>query len=219
MRLIASLLLLAVAAPALAADPPYYGPMKPWHGIAIAYKYGYRERPEADGTWRVEATVRFGWAIDMAMYRAAELARDQGYAYVQFLGGQVNDILGNHAATVWTRFSHEASPATGCRSKERGTCYTADVAEVLRVLGGPGGVQPGVAIVDHRDEHGLNVFVSGFGIGDVTAMPARTAPPITTAIASMMAPASPATVLRARTGPARMSDAERYRALLAAQPR
>ena len=49
---------------------------------------------------------------------------------------------------------------------------SADVAEVLRILGGPDGTQPGVAIVDHRDEYGREVFLSGYGTGAIAALAA-----------------------------------------------
>lgn len=152
-------------------EAPYYGPSKHWRGIG--YKIGYDDHDERDGSWRIEAGVRgHGEAIDMAMYRAAERARDEGYRYIFFLGGQAWTAPGSKSATVYARPSHEAVAPTDCRSKRAGTCYTADVAEVLRVLGGPNGVEPGVAIADHQDQFGRNVYLSGFGIGAVATSPA-----------------------------------------------
>jgi hypothetical protein len=164
------LLLLATGQPAWADNhAPYYGPMKRWHGIG--YKFGYEDRIEKDGSWRIETTIHGGGeAIDMALYRAAERARDEGYRYVFFLGGRGWKSHGIETATLYARPSHEATPPTGCRSKKVTTCYTADVAEVLRILGGPGGTQPGVAIVDHRDEFGREVFLSGYGTGGVATV-------------------------------------------------
>jgi hypothetical protein len=170
MRAWACLLLLSVAQPAWAGEEgPYYGPMKRWHGIG--YKFGYADRVEKDGSWRIDAAVHGGGdAIDMALYRAAERARDEGYRYVFFLGGTGSTSPGIDAATIYARPSRDAVPPTGCRSKKLASCYTADVGEVLRILGGPGGRQPGVPIVDHRDEFGREVFLSGYGTGGVATL-------------------------------------------------
>lgn len=165
------LMLLAIAQPAWAGDrdAPYYGPMKRWHGIG--YKFGYEDRTEKDGSWRIDAAIHGrGDAIDMALYRAAERARDEGYRYVFFLGGRGSKSPGIDAATVYARPSHEATPPSGCRFRKAASCYTADVAEVLRILGGPGGTQPGVPVADHRDEFGREVFLSGFGTGGVASL-------------------------------------------------
>ncbi|UVO52065.1 hypothetical protein M0208_16670 [Sphingomonas sp. SUN019] len=165
------LMLLAIAQPAWAgdSDAPYYGPMKRWHGIG--YKFGYQDRTEKDGSWRIDAAIHGrGDAINMALYRAAERARAEGYRYIFFLGGEGSKSPGMDAATVYARPSHEGVPPLGCRSKKITSCYTADVAEVLRILGGPGGTQPGVPIVDHRDQFGREVFLSGYGTGGVATL-------------------------------------------------
>ncbi|WP_241656388.1 hypothetical protein [Sphingomonas oligophenolica] len=143
--------------------------MKRWHGIG--YKFGYDERTEKDGSWRIDAAVHGrGHAIDIAMYRAAERARNEGYSYVVFLGGRGSKSPGIDAATVYARPSHEAAAPAGCRSNKVSSCYTADVAEVLRRFGGPGGSQPGVAVADHRDQFGRQVFLSGYGTGGVATL-------------------------------------------------
>jgi hypothetical protein len=163
-------MLLATAQPAWAGggDDPYYGPMQRWHGIG--YKFGYADSTESDGSWRVDVAIHGrGEAVDMALYRAAERARDEGYRYVFFLGGKGWRSPGISSATLYARPSHDAVPPTGCRSKKVTACYTADVAEVLRVLGGPGGTHPGVAIPDHWDRFGREVFVSGYGTGAMVA--------------------------------------------------
>lgn len=164
------LMLAVTAQPALARDDaPYYGPMKRWHGIG--YKFGYEDRVEKDGSWRIDTALRGrGEAVDMALYRAAERARDAGYRYVFLLGGRGYTSPGISAATIYARPSAEAVAPTGCRSKRATTCYTADVAEILRILGGPDGLQPGVAIVDHRDEYGREVFLSGYGTGGIARL-------------------------------------------------
>lgn len=171
MRIWPCLLLLAIAQPAWAGrdEAPYYGPMKRWHGIG--YKFGYEDRIEKDGSWRIDAAVHGrGDAIDVALYRVAERARDEGYRYVFLLGGNWSKSPGMDAATLYARPSREAVAPVGCRSRKATTCYTADVAEVLRILGGPDGTQPGVAIVDHRDEYGREVVLSGYGTGAIAAL-------------------------------------------------
>lgn len=168
-RLCFCLMLAVTAQPAWAAgDAPYYGPMKRWHGIG--YKFGYEDRIEKDGSWRIETAIHGrGEAIDMALYRAAERARDAGYRYVFLLGGKGYTSPGISGATLYARPSNDAIAPTGCRSRKPTACYTADVAEVLRILGGPDGTQPGVAIMDHRDEYGREVFLSGYGTGGIAS--------------------------------------------------
>lgn len=162
---------IVLAAPGVAwagDDAPYYGPMQRWHGIG--YTFGYRDKVERDGTWRIDTAIHGrGEAIDMALYRAAERARDAGYRYVFLLGGESRTTPGVKAATLYARPSRDAVAPTGCRSRKVTTCYTADVGELLRILGGPDGLQPGVAIVDHRDEYGRAVTLSGYGTGAVVA--------------------------------------------------
>ncbi|WP_380786341.1 hypothetical protein [Sphingomonas sp. R86521] len=164
-------LLIATAQPAWAGgdDAPYYGPMKRWHGIG--YKIGYEDRTEKDGSWRIDAAIHGrSDAIDMALYRAAQRAHELGYRYLFLLGGQGAKMPGLDTATVYARPSHEAVPPTGCRSKKVTTCYTADVMEVMRILGGPDGTQPGIPILASRDEFGRDVFLSGYGTGAVASL-------------------------------------------------
>jgi hypothetical protein len=165
------LVLLAVTQPAWAGadDAPYYGPMKRWHGIG--YKIGYEDRTEKDGSWRIDAAIHGrSDAIDMALYRAAERAHDLGYRYLFLLGGKGSKTPGIDMATVYARPSHEAVPPIGCRSKKVTSCYTADVMEVMRILGGPDGTQPGIPILASRDEFGRDVFLSGYGTGGVASL-------------------------------------------------
>ncbi|MEG3170243.1 hypothetical protein U1737_18815 [Sphingomonas sp. LB3N6] len=170
-RFLSHFALLAIAQPALAGgdDAPYYGPMKRWHGIG--FQTGYRDRTEKDGSWRVDAAIHGRTdAIDMALYRAAQRAHELGYRYLFLLGGNGSKTPGQDMATVYARPSHEAVPPTGCRSKKLTTCYTADVLEIMRILGGPNGSQPGVPILAGRDEFGRDVFSSGYGTGGVTSL-------------------------------------------------
>lgn len=190
MRLWCCLMLAAIAAPAYAdPSPPYYGPMKAGPGFVLKFKYGFKDGVEKDGTWRVDAATRRGEAIDIAMYRVAERAREQGYAFVEFQGGLGSRSPGIDSATVYARPSHSPTAPATCRSRRRNACYTADVAEVLRILGGPGGTQPGVPVTDHLDEYGRAVSFSGYGVGAASAAARRVPPiaPVATAVAAPVA--------------------------------
>ena len=175
MKIAMLLPLLALAAPAIAADAPYYGPMKAWHGVG--YSFGYKEAMQKDGAWRIVASTAFADPVDMALYRAADLAREQGFAYVELLGGRETGSPGYRSATLFARPSNAATPPATCPSRRVGTCYTASVAALLRRFGGVSGVQGGVAVVDHRDRYGRAVIVSGYGSG--AAVPRVPVPVIT----------------------------------------
>ena len=119
MRALWCLALLAVAAPVAARDPligpkaHYYGPLKTWHGV------GYKHEVQKDGTWRVLANSRIndgiGFAFNVAMYRTAELAREQGFRYVQLISGYgTKTNFGQESATVIARPS--ASPSRNALS-------------------------------------------------------------------------------------------------------
>lgn len=202
MRIWCCLLLVAIVQPAYAdPSPPYYGPMKAWHGIG--FKFGFRDDVEKDGLWRVDASVRSGEALDMAMYRTAERAREQGYAFVEFQGGMNRRSPGIDSATVYARPSHSPAAPASCRSKKRNVCYTADVAEVLRILGGPGGTQPGVPITNHIDEYGRAVRYSGYGLGAASLTPIRPAPvPVPMTMVVGVPPAVRARIAAASVPPA-----------------
>lgn len=178
------LAVIATTAPVAAETaPPYYGPGKHWLGIG--YKFGYTDKVEKDGSWRIEARVRHGEAVNVAMYRAAEKAREGGFRYIQFLrvseqyisygyGFRRSASLGMPIgfATVWARPAAAPGAPSDCQPLLKGEktvvgCYTADAAEVTRVLGGPSGKEPGMALIDHVDDHGRTVLRSGFGTGMV----------------------------------------------------
>ena len=169
MRVWGYLLLIATvqAVPAAAQDAPYYGPMKAWHGIG--FKFGYKHAIAKDGSWKIEAATRRGEAVDLAMRRAAELARDEGYAYVEMLGGSASRSPGINSATLYARPARTAAAPAACRSKRR-DCYTADVATLLRG-------QPGVPVTDHFDRYGRAVSYSGYGYAAASTAPHPVAAP------------------------------------------
>ena len=91
---------------------------------------------------------------------------------------------------------------------------------MLRILGGVGGTQPGVAIVDHYDRFGRAVTVSGFGTG-VASLTLRPAPPATQPVmpTSRSLPSGPLSANRFPAAASAPTAAARYeKALKAAQP-
>ena len=139
-------LLLAVAVPLatasasfLRAEPQYYGPLLTLAGV------GYKESIEKDGAWRIVTNSRRsdgeGYALNMALYRAAELAHEGGFTRVQILGGYstrmtgVGVLSGTEFAKIFARGSNSAGQPEGCRSHKPNACYSASVAEILFILG------------------------------------------------------------------------------------
>ena len=152
---------IVVASPASARDI-YYGPKSGPFGT------GYKHDVEKDGSLRIvtEYHARSAdTALDVALYRAAELARETGKPFVQVLGGSAYSRTGVAVALVYARPSDTPAAPDKCRRAKQ--CYTADVASVLRTLGGPAGSQPGVARPSGTDEFGRSVSYSGFGTGAV----------------------------------------------------
>jgi hypothetical protein len=160
-RLIAAIAAVIASSPATAANP-YYGPMSGPFGT------GYKQNVEKDGSLRIvtEYHSRDPYlALNVALYRAAELARQAGSPYVQMLGGSAYARNGVAVGTAYARPTTSPLAPTTCRRAKR--CYTADVAAVLRALGGPYGNQPGIAQPSGIDSFGRSVSGEGFGVGAV----------------------------------------------------
>ncbi|SEM47721.1 hypothetical protein SAMN05192583_0342 [Sphingomonas gellani] len=164
-RLWPSLLLLALAQPAFAQTAPFYGPAKRWHGVG--YKFGYEDRFDKDGSWRVDAAVRTGDAAAVAIHRMAERAREQGYAYVYLLGGRTIRARGINQAFVYAVPSHAATPPVACPPRFVKSCYMASVDRLLAALRGVDGTQPGVQVPHARDGVGRAVYQSPYGLGRI----------------------------------------------------
>lgn len=150
-----------LSAPAIAGTLEY----KPFGGLS---GQGYKHKVEGDGSWRIVAEYSTRdpiISLDVALYRAAELAREAGQPYVQILGGDASGRMGVATAIIYARGSGTAQAPSVCRRSK--TCYTADVAKVLAALGGPSGNEPGVAKPTSVDRFGRTVTVSGFGTGAV----------------------------------------------------
>ena len=159
--------LAAVIAAAVISSPAsarklYYGPKSGPFGT------GYKHDVEKDGSLRIvtEYHARSAdLALDVALYRAAELAREAGKPFVQVLGGYAYSRTGVAVGFVYARPSDTAAPPAGCRRAKQ--CYTADVAVVLRALGGAAGNEPGIAEPTGTDAFGRRVIYSGYGTGAV----------------------------------------------------
>ena len=158
---IAAIAAVMVSSPASARDI-YYGPKSGPFGT------GYKHNVEKDGSIRIvtEYHSRDPYvALNVALYRAAELARDAGKPFVQMLGGYAQARNGVAVGFAYARPTDSSSAPAACRRAKR--CYTADVATVLRALGGPYGNQPGIARPTGTDQFGRSVSFEGFGTGAV----------------------------------------------------
>jgi hypothetical protein len=147
--------------------PPknYYGPLQRLHGV------GFTNGVTKDGYLKIYAEARRidgdDFALDSALYRAAEMARVGGYRYVEMHDGYSQRSRVGESATVFALPTNTAAHPIRCRSGKPKRCYTADVASVLKTLSGTTGMQPGVAASDHLDQYGRSVTYSGFGIGSI----------------------------------------------------
>jgi hypothetical protein len=131
----------------------------------------YEEEVTGDGYWKIEARSRRGedsLAIDVALYRAAELARAAGHRFVEMHDAHSRRDRVSESAVLYARGVDVPAHPAACRSGRARRCYTADVAAVLRQLSGASGNEPGVP-VPTTDEYGRTVLQSGFGIGAVSA--------------------------------------------------
>ncbi|CUS45099.1 hypothetical protein MGWOODY_Smn1881 [hydrothermal vent metagenome] len=152
------------------AAPPrnYYGPMS---GGA-----GYKDSPTKDGYWKIEGATQGGngLAVDVAIYRAAEMAQAAGSRFVEIHDAYSSrNGLRDERATLFARPAAAALHPSLCRSGKPGRCYTADVALVMRKLSGASGYEPGVAAPTYTDKYGRTVTESGFGVGSISAPIAR----------------------------------------------
>jgi hypothetical protein len=125
-----------------------------------------------DGYWKIDARTQGGdnrLAIDVALYRAAELARAAGQQYIEMHDGYSRRNTLGETAILFARAADAPVHPDNCRSGRARRCYTADVLAVIRQLSGPSGREPGVAVPTSVDEYGRTVTRSGFGIGAVTS--------------------------------------------------
>jgi len=160
--LVAAVAAVAALSPAL-AEPLHYGPK------AGVFGTGYKDDVEKDGSLRIVTEYRSRDpypALNVALYRAAELAREAGKPYVQILGGDGVSRQGIASGFVYARPSDSSVAPTSCRPHVK-RCYTAEVAQVLNALSGPSGDEPGVAKPSSTDQFGRSVSRVGFGVGAI----------------------------------------------------
>ena len=141
-RSLAALALIGMADAAAANDllgRPEYAPS----GITRAV--GYHDHARSDGTWSVEAMSsareRSGYASDMALYRAAEVATQQGHPFFQILrseGSVGTGALnrGGENVSLIVRFADSDAAPADCmqRGRSPAPCYTAEAAKVVARL-------------------------------------------------------------------------------------
>lgn len=143
----------------------YYGPMKSGQG--------YKDQTMSDGFWRIEGATRGRQmlAIDVAIYRAAEMAQSSGSKYVEIHDATEGENRnGDQRAILFARpVQSPTNPAT-CRSGMSNRCYTADVSVIMKRLSGASGNQPGMAAPSYIDKFGRTVTQSGYGVGAVTQL-------------------------------------------------
>ncbi|MDQ4087567.1 MAG: hypothetical protein M3177_06110, partial [Pseudomonadota bacterium] len=115
---------------------------------------GYDDRQIGEGKWQVSflanGFTRRGFALNAALYRAAELARDHGYPFFQivqssvlvgeFVEGegyvQALGVPQGTGAVIYLTVQgvHSADAPIACENNYRRGCRTLAAAEVLRQL-------------------------------------------------------------------------------------
>ncbi|MBJ7439042.1 MAG: hypothetical protein JHD35_08475 [Sphingopyxis sp.] len=132
---------------------------------------GYEDKVTEDGFWKISARVGFSgaYATDMAIYRAAEMAKAKGSRYVEIHDAvsRRNNMTTAESVTLFARATDAPVHPTACRSGKPDRCYTADVALVFARLSGADGKHPGIAAPSYIDKEGRTVARSGFGTGAV----------------------------------------------------
>ena len=115
---------------------------------ASLFHGGYRERVLGEGLWRVtvgtDGETAMGEAVRMALYRSAELARAEGYPFIQILwhrggmryqqqGRRQMRVLG-HSAELKVRGARDAKDPIECEMPQS-RCTVHSVEQVLAQIG------------------------------------------------------------------------------------
>jgi hypothetical protein len=128
--MVAMTMIALAATQSLARDEAvYYGPKQGFMGV------GYKHSVRKDGSWRIVTEYHSSdpdLALNIALYRAAELAREAGQPYVQILDGYGMARLGVASGFVFARPSESSAAPMDCKRKH---CFTAEVAEFMVTLG------------------------------------------------------------------------------------
>lgn len=145
--------------------------VQPLQAVQARQTFDHDDEVTRDGYWKIEARTQGAgqrMAIDVALYRAAELARAAGHQYVELHDAHSRRNSSGESAMLFARGANAPVHPGECRSRRARRCYTADVQAVLRRLSGVSGNEPGVATPSYIDEYGRTVTQSGFGIGAVS---------------------------------------------------
>lgn len=107
-------------------------------------RYGYKEKQQADGSWRIFARTlnRDGmqFSQDMAVYRAAEVAKDAGKSWFKIvdlstrfpIGG--SDVDQINTWLIMLPVDDADTPVT-CRSENAAVCRAFNVEETIARIG------------------------------------------------------------------------------------
>lgn len=106
---------------------------------------GYKEKLQSDGTWRIVGPSRvhidgFGFANDMALYRAAELASSSGHKYFQILNSTaMTKLIGGNpfreTVIIVVRPVDTDNAPIECQSKRVDVCNTLDAENIIARIG------------------------------------------------------------------------------------
>lgn len=105
---------------------------------------GYKDTVQKDGLWRIISNGRPydgpGFALDMALYRAAELTVASGHKYFQVIDGNMTVgvglyVRGRESIKMIVRPSDDASPPPDCRLSRPENCFTKNAEDILKQIG------------------------------------------------------------------------------------
>lgn len=137
------LLVVAVAFPGCSQ----LGPASVYRAYTPLSLAGYRDRQISEGVWEViyktDSTDRDGYAERYARYRAAELARDAGYTFIQIVGTEVSRSGGLSSTTTTVQLTVHGARArppqriceirmTALANPLSGPCATFSTEDALR---------------------------------------------------------------------------------------
>ena len=139
------------------------------NGLATSYRPanligGYSEKEVEPGIWRVRGesngVARRGFGKDMAVYRAAELMKQQGFERFQVLdqeGRQQSISVGGGSPSsageflkLWIAGLEEGQEPLPCRAEEQSRCAILSVDTVMMSLAGSLGIPSKAEIEEDR---------------------------------------------------------------------
>ena len=111
---------------------------------------GYSEKEVEPNIWRVEGRsngiARVGFGRDMAMYRSAEIMKDQGFDNFHIIdqkgkSQRVNNSFSGETLKLYVVGHVEGMEVPPCRAKESSACFEVNVEEIIQRLGPSLGVE------------------------------------------------------------------------------